>query len=120
MLIGELAQRTGASPRALRYYENQGLLTSERTGNGYRSYLPEAELRVRQIRGLLDAGFSTQTMVAILPCAQGERPEIELCPSVVATMRATLDRIDTQLRSLNEQHHAVAALLHDTNGHAVR
>ncbi|QNK80507.1 MerR family transcriptional regulator [Nakamurella sp. PAMC28650] len=59
MLIGELAERAGTSSRALRYYELQGLMESARSGNGYRTYDSASVLRVRQIRGLLDAGFST-------------------------------------------------------------
>lgn len=31
MRIGELSKRTGVSPRSLRYYEEQGLLTSSRS-----------------------------------------------------------------------------------------
>ncbi|WP_319949524.1 MerR family transcriptional regulator [Streptomyces halobius] len=38
MRIGELAERTGASRRSIRYYEQQGLLESERTGKGRRVY----------------------------------------------------------------------------------
>ncbi|NED82406.1 MerR family DNA-binding transcriptional regulator, partial [Streptomyces sp. SID11233] len=34
MKIGELARRTGASVRSLRYYEQQGLLDSTRTPGG--------------------------------------------------------------------------------------
>ena len=38
MRIGELAQRTGVTTRALRFYEDQGLLTARRSANGYRVY----------------------------------------------------------------------------------
>nr|MDT0523718.1 MerR family DNA-binding transcriptional regulator [Streptomyces sp. DSM 41633] len=34
MQIGALAQSTGASRRSIRYYEQQGLLESQRTGKG--------------------------------------------------------------------------------------
>ncbi len=34
MRIGELAERTGASRRLLRYYEEQGLIQPSRRANG--------------------------------------------------------------------------------------
>ncbi|MGH3121741.1 MAG: MerR family DNA-binding transcriptional regulator, partial [Streptosporangiaceae bacterium] len=34
MRIGELASKTGASVRSLRYYEQQGLLAAERSPSG--------------------------------------------------------------------------------------
>jgi DNA-binding transcriptional MerR regulator len=43
-LISQLAERTGFSPSTLRYYEQVGLLTTERTSGGYRSY-GEADVR---------------------------------------------------------------------------
>ncbi|QIZ39561.1 MerR family DNA-binding transcriptional regulator [Saccharopolyspora sp. ASAGF58] len=36
MKIRELSHRTGVSQRLQRYYEQQGLLTSERARSGYR------------------------------------------------------------------------------------
>ncbi|MFI5897699.1 MerR family DNA-binding transcriptional regulator [Actinoplanes sp. NPDC051513] len=38
MRIGDLSAATGASTRSLRYYEEQGLLTSTRTPGGQRVY----------------------------------------------------------------------------------
>lgn len=113
MRIGELARRSGSTTRALRYYEEQGLLQPTRTSNGYRDYGKEAPLQVQQIRGLLDAGFNSQTIAQLLPCARGIRPAIELCPTVVAAMQATLDRIESNLEVLNNHRAAVAALLAD-------
>jgi DNA-binding transcriptional MerR regulator len=45
--ISQLAERTGFSPSTLRYYEQIGLLTAERTSGGYRSY---GEADVRRLR----------------------------------------------------------------------
>ena len=42
--IGEAARRSGVAASALRYYEERGLITSERAGSGHRRY-PRAVLR---------------------------------------------------------------------------
>jgi nicotinamidase-related amidase len=50
MRIGELATRIGASTRALRYYEKQNLLSSERSPSGQRHYPDSAVDRVWLVR----------------------------------------------------------------------
>ena len=67
MRIGELSGRTGVPARLLRYYEEQDLLHPERDSNGYRSYGEADAGRVEQIRGLLDAGLTTEIIRRILP-----------------------------------------------------
>ena len=42
--IGEISRRSGVASSALRFYEERGLITSERSGSGHRSY-PRAVLR---------------------------------------------------------------------------
>src|SRR5437899_1466734 len=44
LLIGEVARRSGVAASALRFYEDRGLITSERAGSGHRRY-PRAVLR---------------------------------------------------------------------------
>jgi MerR family transcriptional regulator, redox-sensitive transcriptional activator SoxR len=44
MTIGEVATRSGVATSALRYYEDQGLIHSERTDSGHRRY-PRAVIR---------------------------------------------------------------------------
>ena len=44
MTIGEVAARSGVATSALRFYEEQGLIRSERTGAGHRRY-PRAVIR---------------------------------------------------------------------------
>lgn len=114
MLIGELAQRGGVSTRSLRYYEEQGLLDADRTSTGYRDYPESAVLRVHQIRGLLAAGFGTEAIRVILPCAVGPDPRIDMCPQVAAEMRRTLARIEGDLASLSRRRGTVRSLLEST------
>jgi DNA-binding transcriptional MerR regulator len=68
MRIGELARRSGVPARMLRYYEEQGLVTPRRLGNGYREYDDYLVDRVGKIRGLIDAGIPTRIIGDILPC----------------------------------------------------
>lgn len=42
--IGEVARRSGVAASALRYYEERGLITAQRTGAGHRRF-PRAVLR---------------------------------------------------------------------------
>ena len=44
LTIGELAARSGVAASALRYYEERGLIASERAGSGHRRY-PRPVLR---------------------------------------------------------------------------
>ncbi|WP_171168767.1 MerR family transcriptional regulator [Streptomyces sp. I05A-00742] len=72
MRIGELSRRSGISPRALRYYEEQGLLRPERRPSGYREYSEDDVRTVRDVRTLLAAGLGTATIAEVLPCTVGD------------------------------------------------
>jgi MerR family redox-sensitive transcriptional activator SoxR len=48
--IGEVAARAGVATSALRFYEDRGLITSERTPAGHRRYAPDVLRRVSFIR----------------------------------------------------------------------
>jgi DNA-binding transcriptional MerR regulator len=67
MRIGELSRRTGVPARLLRYYEEQDLLHPGRDGSGYRSYSEADATLVGQVRGLLEAGLTTEIIRRILP-----------------------------------------------------
>jgi DNA-binding transcriptional MerR regulator len=69
--IGELSGRTGIPARLLRYYEEQDLLHPDRDSSGYRSYSEADASRVGQIRGLLEAGLTTEIIRRILPFLDG-------------------------------------------------
>lgn len=58
--IGELARRSGTTPRALRHCEQQGPLSSDRDHHGYRLFDTGAVTRARNIRTLLDVGLTAQ------------------------------------------------------------
>jgi DNA-binding transcriptional MerR regulator len=100
MRIGELSDRTGASPRSLRYYEQMGLLTPGRCVNGYRSYEASDVTRVWQIRWLFDAGLSSSTVLDVLPLVSGEREGVELEAAVAGLVEPTRQRITREIEAL--------------------
>ncbi|MEU6389189.1 MerR family transcriptional regulator [Streptomyces sp. NPDC046939] len=91
MRIGELARRTGVTPRALRYYEEQNLLTAERSGSGQRHYPEDAVERIRLIRRLYAAGLSSKTIAELTPRVVDGRATPELLQRLAAE-RDDLDR----------------------------
>lgn len=66
--IGELADRSGVSVRALRYYEEQGLLEAERTPHGQRRYEASAVAKVRFFQQMYAAGLTSANIATLLPC----------------------------------------------------
>ncbi|GAB7188080.1 MerR family transcriptional regulator [Kitasatospora sp. Ki12] len=102
MRIGELARRTGATPRALRYYEEQGLLTPERRPSGYREYGEPDVAAVHGIRTLLAAGLNSAVIAEILPGLPppGSRGPGPTCPELLAGLAAERARITRQMDEL--------------------
>ncbi|MFJ9349311.1 MerR family transcriptional regulator [Streptomyces sp. NPDC101237] len=96
MRIGEVAAAAGVSTRALRYYEQQRLITSSRSAGGQRLYGPDAVQRVRWIQALYAAGLSSQTIAEFLPCARTG----VVTPEMVARLRSERARIDHHMREL--------------------
>ena len=66
--IGQLAERSGVSVRALRYYEEQGLLEADRTPAGQRAYPESAAEKVRFFQQMYAAGLTNRNIAALLSC----------------------------------------------------
>ncbi|MGW7314818.1 MerR family transcriptional regulator [Streptomyces sp. NPDC054854] len=102
MRIGELAARTGVGARSLRYYEEQGLLASDRTPGGHRDYPERAVDRVIRIQELYAAGLHSAKIARILPCMRDEDggPSVRATPLLVAELTAERKRIDRLISDL--------------------
>lgn len=109
MRIGDLAQRTGASVRSLRYYEEQGLLSSVRTTSGQRTYDDEAVGRVRLLRQLYNAGLTSSTIATLMPCV--DSPSTASTEATIALMRREHDRLGEQVADLVRTRDQLAYLI---------
>jgi DNA-binding transcriptional MerR regulator len=121
--IGELAARAGASPRQVRFYEARGLITSARGANNYRDYSDVTLARVQQIRELLQAGLSTQLILAIMPCLESPRDPIVfegVTGETVAALERERGRLSERIDILTRNRDAVAHYLAELQQRASR
>ena len=113
MKIGELSQRTGIPTRMLRYYEQQGLLASERSANGYRAYDDADVERAKRVRGLVQSGLTTRMAQVVLDIER--QCELEAPPScslaLADELAAELSVLEERLACLTKSRDAVARYL---------
>ncbi|GAA2050723.1 MerR family transcriptional regulator [Leifsonia soli] len=104
MRIGELSRRTGVATRLLRYYEEQGLLASTRSPNGYRDYAERDVETVLRIRGLLASGMTTR-LIRMLLDMEGVRGTVSAAQcnrTVAGEVAEELARVEERLRCLSQ------------------
>jgi DNA-binding transcriptional MerR regulator len=105
MLISEVARRSGAPPKTLRYYEDFGLLHPERTPSGYREYDDRVFDRLTFIRSAQALGLSLAEIRGIVTLRDnGEAPcthvaeLLEKRSAAIARTIRELRRLQTELR----------------------
>ncbi|MEU6121252.1 MerR family transcriptional regulator [Streptomyces sp. NPDC047123] len=120
MRIGELATATGTSARALRHYEQAGLISSERAANGYRIYHGQTVVRVRNIRSLLDAGLTLDDVRVFLPCLDGDVAAAPPSDKGLRVARERLAVLDRRIAAQTETRDRLEAALHRATGARIR
>lgn len=111
MRIGDVAHRAGVSTRALRYYEEQGLITSDRTHSGQRIYPESAVERVQMIRQFFTAGLPSRTIVQLLPCVDTGQSS----PETAVLLTTERDRITAAMADLAATRDALDRIIEITN-----
>ena len=105
MQIGEVAQRTGLSLRAIRYYEEVGLIRpSSRTQGGFRLYTEPDVARLNLVKRMKPLGFSLEQardllgVLDALDAAEADSGERDALVGRLATYRVAVQRRCTELR----------------------
>ncbi|MER6944521.1 MerR family transcriptional regulator [Nonomuraea sp. NPDC000554] len=101
MLIGELASKAGVTVKALRYYEEQGLLHPRRAPNGYREYGESAVARVANIRLLLSSGLTAHDVRAFLPCLDQDVDAPLICSASAGVISSRLTEVEEKIAALD-------------------
>lgn len=100
--IGAVAQAAGVTPRVVRYYEQHGLITSERTAGGQRRYPGSAIERVQFIQQLIRAGLTTAVIHNLLGCVNTRVATPETIAQLTAQREVIAARAD-ELNRMKEQ-----------------
>ncbi|MGD2102779.1 MAG: heavy metal-responsive transcriptional regulator [Acidimicrobiia bacterium] len=109
MKIGQLARTTGVSTKAIRYYEEIGVLPEpERAENGYRKYDPTAADRISFIQDAQSAGLSLLEIQMILDLRDAGE---STCGHVIASLEMHLAEVDRQMAELTRTRRRLADLV---------
>lgn len=97
--IGELARRVDVNPKTIRYYEELGLITSDRAPNNYRLYNSQAETTLTFIKSAKKLGLSLHEIQTIFGdveqgyCQNAKKQISEL-------LQSKISEVDTQIAEL--------------------
>lgn len=105
--IGEAAELTGLTPKAVRLYESRGLLDPpKRTATGYRTYGPDELALLRFIGQAKAVGLRLDEVGRIIDLQRsGEQP----CQTVIAILDDRVAEIDAKLHDLQELRRVLTA-----------
>ncbi|WP_327721881.1 MerR family transcriptional regulator [Streptomyces sp. NBC_00490] len=120
MRIGEVARATGTTARALRHYEQAGLISSERAVNGYRVYDERALVRVRNIRYLLAAGLTLEDVRVFVLCLEGD---VAAAPPSIEGLRVARERLavlNERIAAQTEARDRLESALREKTGDRIR
>lgn len=101
--IGDLAKATHKTQRALRLYEELGLLTpGDRSSGGFRLYGKDAIDRVHWIGKLQELGFTLQQIQGLVAAVVGESVPKEAMGQVRGLFLQKLDDVAAQIARLSQ------------------
>jgi MerR family copper efflux transcriptional regulator len=101
--IGDLAKATNKTQRALRLYEELGLLTpGDRSSGGFRLYGKEAIDRVHWIGKLQELGFTLQQIQGLVAAVVGEEVPKEAMGQIRGLFLQKLDDVAAQIARLSQ------------------
>ena len=104
LTIGELAARSGVATSALRFYEEQGLISAERTAGNQRRYTRGTLRRVSIIRAAQRVGLTLDEVgSALAELPEGREPTVRDWERMSRRWRKQLEERIAGLEQLREE-----------------
>ena len=104
LTIGQISDRTGLAPSAIRFYEEQGLVTPDRTDAGQRRYAGSDIRRLSFVMIAQNLGFSISEIRAQMASLPQERTPTKADWTRIANrFRRVLDQRIRQMQVLSDK-----------------
>lgn len=120
MRIGELAQRAKVSIKAVRYYEQLGLVRPGRLANGYRDYSDRDVRVISEIRALSGFGINPARAAPFVECLETGHLHSDECPASLAAYRDSIAELDRTIASLASRREHLLQRLHHSASRTFR
>lgn len=99
--IGELAEEFGLTPRTLRFYEDEGMVTPARQGQN-RVYSRKDRARIKLICRGKRLGFSVQEIKEFIDLYDPEERQVEQMRYALTLGRKRITQLEQQLRDVQQ------------------
>ena len=113
MNIGEAARASGLPAKTIRYYEEIGLVRSDRRGNNYRDYSETALHNLRFLQRARALGFSIEECRRLLSLYADKR---RASADVRRLAEQHIGEIDEKIAELKAMRKTLSALVHACHG----
>lgn len=99
MTIGELADRSGLSVSAIRFYQRRGLLPPRDSGSAWQRYGPDTVARLAVVELAKRAGFTLDEILQLLHATDADPAP---APAWRSLAQAKIAEIDTRIAQLHQ------------------
>ena len=113
MNIGDAAEQSGLPAKTIRYYEDIGLITPDRAGNGYRDFSENHIHKLKFLHRSRNLGFSIEDCRMLLSLYEDKN---RASGEVRSVAKEHLGTIETKIAELQSMHATLSDLVHKCHG----
>lgn len=102
LTIGEVAQRAGLNPSAVRYYERVGLIPTAPRVSGQRRYSPDILNRLALVRMAQEAGFTLEEIRVLVSGFPEDTPPAERWQELASRKLEEVDALIQRMQTVRQ------------------
>ncbi|PIR17250.1 MAG: hypothetical protein COV46_05020 [Deltaproteobacteria bacterium CG11_big_fil_rev_8_21_14_0_20_49_13] len=99
--VGEMARKLGISQRTVRYYEELGLITAERSQNGYRVFSEAQAEKLKMVLVFKDIGMPLEEISRLIHLRQHGTTGSETAPNMLKYLNLKAEELKETVKKYN-------------------